>query len=236
MNINPEICKDARYGTWTVVEPFSDVRRMAICKCDCGTVRTIPRGNLTAGVTKRCQECRFAEAENKDKYFKRVWQNKGLCKSDWKDYFHFQEWAKKECKEGFVLRRKNARKPHGPENSVYIKNKRTVAIEAIAQCNGTSVEEVSKWASTVSRQRLYGLYNEVLEGRGPVLNVGRPQMDVSEVPSQLIKKLIESGMSQSAIARTTGRDSRTIKRWCELLGVSPAPGLRGRPPKNRKAK
>lgn len=234
MKANTAICEGARYGTWTVVEPFSDVRTKAICKCDCGTVRLIPRGHLTAGLTKRCQKCRLVTAENRDRYFTGVWRNLALSKSDWSSYSEFEEWAKKEHKEGYVLRKKDANRPHGPDNSVYIKNRRTKAVEAIAQHIGTSVEEVSKWAVTVSRQRLYGLYDEILEGRGPVLSVGRPRMDASEVPSKLIKELIENGMSQSEIARTTGHDRGTIKRWCEIIGVSPVPGLRGRPPKKRK--
>ena len=235
MRANDSIQTGAQFGDWTVLEPFEENRLYAKCQCKCGTIKSIYRGHLPGGNTKRCRICHYASrCLNHNAYFTSVWYSKRLHKSDWPSYQHFEDWAKTNYKKNCRLLKKDASLPHGPDNSAYCKNRKGACIEVIAQHKNASIEEIEKWANTVSKQRLYGLCSDILRGKRAVLGVGRLSKEVSERSQQRLEKLIKSGMSLNEAARNTGHARQTIRRWCEMMGISPATGRCGRPPKESK--
>ena len=60
-NFTPEL--GAKFGRWTVIEPAVKVKSKwcSVCRCDCGTERTVPHFRLVHGTSKSCG-CLQAEA------------------------------------------------------------------------------------------------------------------------------------------------------------------------------
>lgn len=108
-----------KYGRWTLIHPDEKTDKKWICKCDCGTLKSVWLSNITSGKTKSCG-CYGREALSLRDYkhggakerLYHVWCNmrrrcydpknnryqnyggKGVKVCDeWQDYATFREWA-----------------------------------------------------------------------------------------------------------------------------------------------
>lgn len=110
--------KGDKYGRWTVIKEAKkkNYTRMALCKCDCGSIKKVRLSNLRSGKSKSCgcykKELLTKHGAGHNRLYK-IWSDiKQRCFNDnkkcyknyggrgikicdeWMDFKNFQKWAK----------------------------------------------------------------------------------------------------------------------------------------------
>lgn len=151
----------SKTGHWSVTDQW-------LCWCQCGKAQLVLRWNLLSNHTTQCRVCHRKELGAQRKLsmnpdsrrqnssisgkYRRI-QDEG-CLADW-DWLSFLSWfrALDQSKTSGSPCRIDPDKPHGPENTYFLKNPiRASHLAIIAEMSGMTAEDTEAWANTVSRQ------------------------------------------------------------------------------------
>jgi hypothetical protein len=122
-----------RFGRWTVlksaetkmyVSPAGEkfLRRLWLCRCDCGVEKNVPGANLTRGLSTQCQKChRTRQGMSSTKVYK-TWsrlKTAGILPKEWRDFDAFRKAVGDPPDETAYLARFDRTRPYSSENAFW---------------------------------------------------------------------------------------------------------------------
>ena len=134
-----------RYGKWTILRKDLAVHGLPkaywLCRCDCGTIKSLLGSNLRSGKTLQCRSCaktihgelRYRNPSGVYKHWRAMinrcigknyhnYQGRGIKVCDtWKQYKVFREWAASSgYQDGLTIERLNFNGDYEPSNCIWI--------------------------------------------------------------------------------------------------------------------
>ena len=115
-----------RFGKW-VVKAFAIKKgssRLWLCRCDCGTEKSVFESGLVSGQSTRCLLCSWRERSKGNRHVKSyvAWtrlRKLGAMVEEWYDYKVFREDMGDPPTENARLRRLDMAVPHSPRNTYW---------------------------------------------------------------------------------------------------------------------
>ena len=122
-----------RFGKWTVLKYAGEIvyyydgqrflRRMWLCRCDCGVQKEVPHHNLTTGHSKKCQQCCRTKHSMSSTKIYRAWRNLkqgGQLPKEWQDFDDFRKAVGDPPDKKACLERYDRTKPHSSRNTFWM--------------------------------------------------------------------------------------------------------------------